>query len=1075
MIRFLLGRPGSGKTYRIVEEVRRRVRDGESAYLLVPEQQVYSTERDVLSVLPLDEAKRVTICSFTRLCDLLSDRYGGRTHTSLSRATRALLMWHNLRELSGLLETYGTSAATDTSLCSLMLQTIDELTCNGVSPYDLEAAADKIPTNGATARKLRDLALIGASFDRLVCEICGQNPADRLLKAAHQVEEHKVFRGAHIYIDSFTSFTAQEYALLRPLLAQADDITVALCADRRDGHEIQFDTVYDTLRRLTKLADDVGLGNDQQQDILLHTIHRTGAVELTELGQSLWRFELTPETRTVIPKEERGHIELVSAANIYEEAEAAALHILELVESGFSYGEIAVVVRDIDVWRGVLDAALEQYHIPYFLSERTDLNTFPAARLMLCALRCVSRQWQTQDVIYLCKTGMCGIDPRDLDYFVEYIDTWHIRGKRMTEGSWSMNPDGYKTEISGRGRIILEAANRVREVIMPPLMALDIKLKASTSVSDQCRAIFEYLCDMKVKEQLSRRAEDYLTLGQAREAGEQVRLWGYLTEALASIATVLPDECEILTADELVGALSILFSESDIGSVPGRHDCVTVGAADLLRVDNIRASLLLGLNEGEFPRAVTDTGLLTEQDKAVLNLPDNTLNSRIDRRSSEELLYVWRAMTKPSNRLILSYSLATTDGSVKAPSAAIARVKFLFDYLQVTEFRSSAIRDNEGKRYALPTKDEVSRPRIHALLGQEIWQSQSRLQTYARCPYSYYGAHILKLRGRAEAIISNDTAGNFIHHVMEHYLRAALDEHHHLRLLTAEASEALVEEIMKAYVEKLCGDITREGRLLHLFDRLHAIALVLVKSIRAELEQSTFLPIGLEWDISSTSPNAPTPMLIPVVPMDAPHEPLPIPSDETTNVLMRGRIDRVDAYRSSDGKRVYVRVIDYKSSKHDFKEQDMVKDLNIQLMLYLFTLCAPVNRRLFADEQGNLPEEVLPAQALYISPDESSEDGSILPYRSGIIRREDEVLTAISAGMNNEYLLNAIDKKGKPNKARLCTPEHMAELENTLKEVISETVSNLCSGQAHRTPSTKACAYCAMREGCAIAADKPKY
>ena len=1082
MIHFLLGSPGTGKTHRIHQDIQAHVTEGEHVFLIVPEQQVYSTEWHILSLLPPNEAKRVTVLSFTRLSDMLSDRYGGRAHTVLSRATRALLMWHNMRELTGLLETYGASAKADASLCTMMLHTADELACNGVLPHELEAVADKLPVDAPLRHKLRDMALVMASYDRLVCEVCGQNPADRLIRAAEQVREHGFFNGARVYLDSFNGFTAQEFALLKPLFSQADEVTVALCVDGRQGHEVHFETVYDTLRRLTKLATEVG---QAYCDEVFDTVYRTHSVELSELERSLWRFDLQPEARAVIPEDERGHIDIVRAANLYDEAQAAALHILELAGSGIPYGEIAVVVRNAEAWRGVLDAALEQYHIPYFLSERTDLNTLPAARFIICALRCISRGWQTGDVIALCKTGLCGIPLRDMDYFIEYLETWRIRGRRMTEGPWSMNPDGYSLDLSDRGRIILTTANRVREAIMTPLVALEVKLNAAETVTDQCRALFEYLCDMKIKEQLSARAEEYLSLGQPREAGELVRLWSYLTEAFASVATVLPDECDKLSADELAGALSLLFAESDIGSVPARHDCVMVGTADLLRVDNIRASLLLGLNEGDFPCAVSDSGLLTEQDKTALADLGISLDSRAERRSSDELLYVWRAMTKPSDKLILSYSLTTPDGSPKSPSAAIARVRYLFDYLKVTPF-DAAVTQEAAMGYQLPTADEISKPRIRAHLGKEIWQSQSRLQTYAGCPYRYFGSHILKLREQGEATFSYDTAGTFVHHVLEQYVRLAVDDHHHLRPLTDEETDALVEGIIRDYMASLCGDVSRQGRLLHRFDRLHTIARVLVQSIRAELEQSDFLPVGVEWNISAYDPDGPAPLQLPLSPTDAPNEPLPLPDTASTggasestsdaaHILLSGRIDRVDAYRSADGKRVYVRVVDYKNSRHDFSEGAITKDLNVQLLLYLFTLCSPANRRLFADENGLVPEEVLPAQALYISPLESSEDGSVLPYRSGIIRYDDEVLSAISRGMDATYLPQVFDKNGEATGRGVCTPEHMAELEVTLKEAITSTVAGLYDGILHRTPSTDACNYCAQRASCAIAAEKPNY
>ena len=112
-----------------------------------------------------------------------------------------------------------------------------------------------------------------------------------------------------------------------------------------------------------------------------------------EVFFKIWARRRTP------PEEERDVIRLLSCANLYEEAEATALNVLSLVQSGIHFGDIAVVVRDTEAYRGVLDAAFERYEIPYFMSERTDLSAKPLTRLILSALRAISRFYQSHAVL----------------------------------------------------------------------------------------------------------------------------------------------------------------------------------------------------------------------------------------------------------------------------------------------------------------------------------------------------------------------------------------------------------------------------------------------------------------------------------------------------------------------------------------------------------------------------------------------------------------------------------------------------------------------------------------------------
>ena len=95
------------------------------------------------------------------------------------------------------------------------------------------------------------------------------------------------------------------------------------------------------------------------------------------IERDLWRFDAPLEQNTSARAD--SPVKLLRCRNIYEESEAAALNILDLVQNGMQYGEIAVVVRDTETYRGVLDAAMERHGIPFFLSERTDFSQKPSA------------------------------------------------------------------------------------------------------------------------------------------------------------------------------------------------------------------------------------------------------------------------------------------------------------------------------------------------------------------------------------------------------------------------------------------------------------------------------------------------------------------------------------------------------------------------------------------------------------------------------------------------------------------------------------------------------------------------
>lgn len=1076
MIRFLIGRTGCGKTHHVCREISELLEKGqEKVFLFVPEQQLYSAERELFSKASAKASSALSVLSFKRLCDVLEDTYGGRAQNHISKATSALLMWQSMRDLRGTLEIYGSSGVVDCAMTRLMLDTVQELAGNGISSHDLESVAEKKDSSSPIRGKLRDISAIAAHYTALLQDMCGDDPADRIVRCAKKAQDHNFFSNAHIFIDSFTSFTAQEYAMLDIMLSQADHVVITLGMDAPMGTEPQFESIRDTYQRLAGMARKKAIPVETQQ---LSSKHRKVSAELALLESGLWNFSQSPFEQDSIALEEQGCIRLTTAPTPYDEAEAAAMHILALAEQGIPFGEMVVVVRDATQWKGIIDATLEQYHIPYFLSEKTDLNTKPAARLVLLSLRCISRRFQQGDILSLCKTGLCSLSPRDMDYFEEYVRTWRITGHRMTE-TWNMNPDGYTTDWSPRGKMILEAANRVREQVMTPLLALDVELKSAKTPTDQCKAIYEYLCALSVKQQLSSQAEEMLAHNRIREAEENVRLWSFLVDTLATIATVLPQDAALLSAEELSQVLSLIFAETDIGSIPARHDCVTVGSAHLLRVDHISAAFILGLCEGEFPRSGQLSGLLSEQDRSLLDQYGISLDTREERLTQDELLYAYRAMTKPSCYLYLSHSMNQSDGKKVSPSAAFSRVAYLFPYLSVTEYNPHWIHPQSVNGYMPPMADRLPPPQVRTLLGKEIWLSQSKIQRYAHCPYSYFGTHVMKLRPFGEATWSYNQSGTFLHHVLEHFLRSSLDANGNIQHLTPMEVQETADKIIAAYISDVCGDISVNGRLQHTFARLRAVALVLLQSIVDDLMQSSFTPIGLEWDTHGFKDTDPSPLTLK---LDQENIQTILPEGiyqgEPVLLKMGGVVDRVDVYRTEDGKRAYIRVIDYKSSKHPFSEQSVSENMDIQLLLYLFTLCSDKNRHFFANSDGVIPDSVLPAQAMYISPEEDTKGGRITPLRTGMILADEEILqAAASASIDTNFLPTGIskDKDGTLKGNALYDQEGIDGLERMLHQIILEQASALYSGNASRTPSSAGCQYCDMRTSCPVASEIPQY
>ena len=1014
MLKLICGPSGAGKTEYLKTRIEADIHAGIRSFLLIPEQQAYISERDLAARLPKNAGLYFEVISFSGLAQKVFCEYGGVTSESVSPAVSSLLMWHTLSTLSPLLQQYGKNADGDLTLTNLMLAAIAEMRCGGVSAQALEDAAAQMEEGSPLQKKLSDLALVDATYHAKIEECFGSDPADKLLRLSALLQQHRYFENCNVYIDSFTSFTVPEYEVLLQILGQANAITVSLCTDCTNSKLPHFLAVSDTAHQLARLADRADI---DVETITLSATQQKKAPALATLEDRLWRFSASQK-----PFSHDASVRLSIAANIYEEADAAALQICELVARGMRYGEIAVVVRDLDTYRGILDAALERHHIPYFLSERTDLSAKPIFRLILSALRVVSRNYRQSDVIALLKTGLCGTELRDAAMFEEYVETWHIGGHRFLDNVWSMNPDGLTTERSPRADEILEAANRVRQQLMSPLSTLAASLRASRRLEDRCRALYDYLTAIQLPKLLAARAKEELALGQMRQASESLRLYSTLLDTLTTLCRLLPD-CE-LSIEDYIAVLTLVFSNADLGSVPTTQDSVVIGSADTLRVENVRASILLGLCEGEFPRAINDEGILTEADKETLEQYGIILQSRERLRSSEELFYVYRAVSKPSEFLSLMTYAKQTDGSARTPSLAFNRASFLLDKEpEVIDF--GEIR----RARALPSSEESLKP-LQAPAAQanvSLRLSQSKIQAFVRCPYSYFSTYDLKLRERKDSQPNYADDGTFLHYVFEHFLRASLTEEGKLELPAPEDVEPMADRIITDYISEVCPFPTEsmDNRLLHLYARLRRLAIKMLHEILGEIRTGLFVPTYFEKGIGTRDKESLPPVCLTLA--------------NGSTVLLSAKVDRVDLYKNDE--KVYFRVIDYKSGKHTFSLDEVRSGMDIQLILYLFAL------------SGAIPNST-PAGAEYLFA--SQEKGITEIKRSGLLLNDDAVSVAAN-GQDGATYTKGLTKQ---------TLEEIQQLQSEMLDAVRSVAERILSGEAEKTPSEKACTYCPVRADC---------
>lgn len=1104
MLNFIYGRSGSGKTEKIIEMIKERVAQKKRTYLLVPEQQAFISE-SMLSILPPSSALCFEVVSFSRLCNIVFSKFGGLTDPVSNMGERDLIMWQALRELTqkdggrkgDLLKEYEL-VKSDPTFSSMMLSTIDELHANGITAEECEAAAEAC-SDTHLSNKLRDVSLIYANYARILSDRLGEDAIageNRLVRLKELIRSNRdFFKDCHIFVDSFTSFTAEERNLLFELARSSAEFTITFCRDEESRgmpHSVSIDKTYKDFKGF---AEENGL---DVTSIPLKADPEKRDEALALLEKNLWNFSFRQRIEDALPEEKLSHIEAYKCKNEFEEITMIALKILEEQKKGVSFSNMAVIFRDVESRKGLLESVFSKMGIPYFLSERTDISATSAARLVFSALRCVIYNFRTVDVLTLLKTGLCNISDEESDLFEDYVYTWSINGAKFLEDRWSMNPGGYTTdEIRGRASDILNAANRVRARLIPPLVTLRDALYASGgNVTSSCRALYNYLTDISLADSLSRLAALDLSLGDVRSAGEDLRIYDCIITALSRIAAIFDKKQNDsgrdllpvkMTAEELLSAVEIMLRGGDVGSVPAVGEYVTVGSAPTLRVENVKIAFVPGLCEGEFPKNYSDVGVFTEKDKEIMASLKNpiALTSRENSIVSDELFYVYRAMTKPQDKLILSTCSARVGGGSCTPSMAWNRiltvfpklVPFSFD-LELIKGLAEECKNTETGDELLPTEDEViiNPLIIENLFGNKLVLSKSKITAYESCPYQYFSRYALNLRERRVSAISYDNSGTVVHYALEHLIKDLMadaekasadgEENKENRSSLPIIDDVELAKRIGSYVDKYAKEIgcDLDPATTYTFSRLRDLSLVMAKDVLGEFADSAFNVLSTEMKISSITDEE----LEGKPPREGELRPIVIKIEsggKERSIVLNGIIDRIDYY-DKDGSR-YIRVVDYKSGNHIFDSEEMKNGKDVQLPVYLFTAALDQNNG--ASESGC---EVRAASALFHSAKE--EKGEVTLSRSGFMLSDPDLFRATSASLNKKILMGIeVDAvSGEATKGNAYSQTELDEIETNLNDSVIKVAQNIYAGHAERKPSSDSCKYCFLRESCPVAAKK---
>lgn len=1086
MVKFVIGAAGSGKSTEMIRIIDALSDTNAQICIIVPEQFSYEFDKNLYKKIGARKFNNLFSLSFTGLARQLFQLYGDdkRCGEYADETARMIMVYQALLSIQGNPDSKRVfnKQMGSAGFAEEVLKLIGDMKKAGITPDELISKAAFL--DNRLMDKTNDIALIYLEYERLMREYDFKDNWDDISEAAAVAGRSGYFRNKTVFLDEFESFTGDQLDFVETIINHADDVYISLRTDDVNAGEFTlFETVNDTYRRLARICRK---SCKEFELISCNGDFRFRSSDLSFLSRNILRNEAS-HTGDRIPQPE--NIRIFEAKDYYSESDYVCATIKRLLYSDQSlrFSDIAVIANNIEDYADVLEAALERYEIPYFLSlEKSVMHTAIMIFFSTFLNLLTRRNYSSELIFRYMKCGLLDVSLTEVSLLENYCYKWGIDGATWTQKFSAPDKD-------------LELLELVREKIITPLEKIRRKLVKKISAKDFSALVYNHLVACGAQKQLAGMIGDLITENKDYTASELKRLWACLIDILDSISDTLGDQ--EYHASELKSIINSLISRIKYSVPPQTLDSVTIASARTARLNAPKIVFVMGANDGDFPNIVNLHGIFSETDKEKLFENGIEISRRLPELIASERLIVYKSLSAASEKLYISYSLSDLSGQMKFPAPVIDSIMKLFDdksirisedqltsdyyavtmksayykYMQDIKLKDEAIlsiemllqNDIEYRRrlsYAANTIREFGTYRVSTSLVEKLKKfepmriSPSSFEMYNRCHFQYFCQECLKLIQREKIDLDVRYAGNIIHNCFYNII-SSRDKNAFISMSYSELEKEISQAADKYLKENMGGDFSKTPRFELGFKKLSERLTRVFVHTQQELMASSFLPHSFEINLRDKNVNMP---LI-----------LPFADDKTLS--FGGIIDRADVC-DVDGEK-YVRIVDYKSGKKKIDKYTLSSGINMQMLLYLFAITQ--DKGLFS---GYKPAGVLYSPVTISSLEaenvrEKSENTAVINSSlkmSGLVLGEKELLEAMEHDVQGKFIPAKLTKQNEIDKRSSCISEEaLLELEGYTYKKLQNMAESVYSGNADASPlvfseTDNPCLYCNFSNMCGI-------
>lgn len=1011
-LQFIFGNSGSGKSDFLYDSVLKQAKENKEQQFLiiVPEQFTMQTQRELVERQKQHAIMNVDVLSFARLAYRVFDDLGKQNVVVLEETGKNLVLRKVAEQKKAELNVLGANM-NKMGYVGEVKSLISELMQYNIRPDALAEFLEKEPLGEGLRLKMQDVLTMYQGFTEY---LKGRYiTAEEVLELLYDVaEESKLLCGSVIVLDEFTGFTPIQNRLMEKLFVLAKKVSVSVTMDVREDfyqcrgvHEL-FAMSKKTVASLLKVAELCKV--PVEEPIVLPTGEKrryAGAPDLYFMEQNLfrpgagsYRYKVSEkamrsnenhEKLTDSQLEETPDIRITSLKNPREELKFAACEILRLTrEQGYRYRDIAVVTGDVQQYGNYVPEIFEQYHIPYFIDQTKNILFHPFIECIRAILEMIEYDFSYESVFRFLRCGLAEkiipqgklstmeleldgetgeksaqckeqtihrLTEQEIDRLENYVLARGIRGASRWSKPWTfVMPDGTLEDM--------ERLNEIREAVyenFKPLL-MDFRGKENT-VSTQTFELYSLIRRLDMEQLLKERGEFFEKNGNQARAKEYDQIYKIVMDLLDKVTSLLGDET--MTIREYSDILDAGFEAAKVGIIPPGNDTVTVGDIERTRLNHIKILFFVGVNDGVVPKAGNQGGIISQFEREKMAEYHLELAPGAREKVFIQKFYLYLNMTKPSERLYVTFCRVNSDGKALRRSYLIGTLLKLFPQLVVEEpseeetlegvltaesalpFLMEGLNkpvedeeawtallawylSDEGDRekalqlfdaaFGVHQDDAISKAVTKALYGNTLDNSVTRLEQFAACAFAHYLSYGLRLRERELQQFASVDMGNIYHDVLERFAKGIEMSEYTWFDIPQEAQDALLSQSMEdAIAGSGIGDVFEDARNSYLLKRMETTAKRTIWALMLQVRKGKFVPSGFEVSFSRAER------------LDA----VQFQLGEDEKMRLRGRIDRIDTYETDD--KVYVKIIDYKSGNTSFSLLNFYYGLQLQLVVYM--------------------------------------------------------------------------------------------------------------------------------------------